>query len=211
MSDRATSVIVVSAPSGAGKSTVLARVLQEVGEIRFSISHTTRKRRGDEKDGVDYYFVDIPTFNALKAQGKLLESAQVHGHLYGTGLAELERAGREGVDLLLDVDVQGASQVRDKLPDAVTVFILPPSFEELERRLRGRGLDSGTSIQKRLQAAREELGYYGVYDYAIVNDDLETCVDAFKCVIRAARCRTSRMEDKARTVLTTFQKETTDK
>ena len=211
MSDRATSVIVVSAPSGAGKSTVLARVLKEVGELRFSVSHTTRKRRGDEKDGVDYYFVDIPTFNALKAQGKMLEAAQVHGHLYGTGLAELERAGREGVDLLLDVDVQGASQVRAKLPDAVTVFILPPSFEELERRLRGRGLDSGTSILKRLEAAREELSYYGVYDYAIVNDDLDTCVDALKCVIRAARCRTSRMEDKARTVLTTFQKETTDK
>jgi guanylate kinase len=211
LSDRATSVIVVSAPSGAGKSTVLARVLKEVGEIRFSISHTTRKRRGDEQDGVDYYFVDVPAFNALKDQGKMLETAQVHGHLYGTGLAELERAGREGVDLLLDVDVQGASQVRAKLPDAVTVFILPPSFEELERRLRGRGMDSGTSIQKRLQAAREELGYYGVYDYAIVNDDLETCVEAVKCIIRAARSRTSRMEDKARTVLMTFEKETKEK
>jgi guanylate kinase len=141
----------------------------------------------------------------------MLESAQVHGHLYGTGLAELERAGREGVDLLLDVDVQGADQIRKKLPDAVTIFILPPSFEELERRLRGRGMDSGTSIQKRLQAARDELSYYGVYDYAIVNDDLEACVEAVKCVIRAARCRTSRMEDKARTVLMTFEKETKER
>jgi len=211
LSDRATSVIVVSAPSGAGKSTVLSRVLKEVGQIRFSISHTTRKPRGDEKDGVDYYFVDKPAFESLRDQGKLLESAQVHGHLYGTGLAELERAGREGVDLLLDVDVQGASQVRAKLPDAVTVFILPPSFEELERRLRGRGMDSGTTIKRRLDAAREELGYYGVYDYAIVNDDLETCVEALKCVIRAARNRVSRMEEKARTVLMTFEKETKER
>ncbi len=211
MSDRATSVFVVSAPSGAGKSTVLGRVLREVGQIRFSVSHTTRTQRGDERDGVDYYFVERAAFEALRDQGKLLEWAQVHGQLYGTGLAELERAGREGVDLLLDIDVQGADLVRRKLPDAVTVFILPPSYEELERRLRGRGLDSSTSIRQRLDAAREEMGLYGVYDYAIVNDDLDACVESLKCVIRAARCRTSRMQEKARTVLMTFQKEKADK
>jgi guanylate kinase len=209
--DRATSVFVVSAPSGAGKSTVLARVLREVGQIRFSVSHTTRQPRDNEKDGVDYHFVDRGAFEALCDQGKMLESAQVHGQLYGTGLAELERAGREGVDLLLDIDVQGADLVRRKLPDAVTVFILPPSFEELERRLRGRGMDSGTSIRQRLDAAREEMTYYGVYDYAIVNDDLDACVESLKCVIRAARCRASRMQEKARTVLMTFQKETSDR
>jgi guanylate kinase len=211
LSDRATSVFVVSAPSGAGKSTVLWRVLKEVGQIRFSVSHTTRRPRDNEKDGVDYHFVERAAFEALRDQGKLLESAQVHGQLYGTGLAELERAGREGVDLLLDIDVQGADQVRRKLPDAVTIFILPPSYEELERRLRGRGMDSSTSIRKRLDAAREEMGYYGVYDYAIVNDDLDACVESLKCVIRAARCRASRMQEKARTVLMTFQKETNDR
>jgi guanylate kinase len=211
LSERFTSVFVVSAPSGAGKSTVLQRVLREVGQIRFSVSHTTRKQRGDEKDGVDYHFVDRTAFEALRDQNKMLEWAQVHGQLYGTGLAELDRAGREGVDLLLDIDVQGAAKVREKLPDAVTVFILPPSFEELERRLRGRGLDSSTSIRKRLDAAREEMGYYGLYDYAIVNDDLDACVASLKCVIRAARFRTSRMQEKARTVLMTFQKETNEK
>ncbi len=211
MSERFTNVFVVSAPSGAGKSTVLARVLKEVGHLSFSISHTTRKPRENERDGVDYHFVDWATFEGLRDQGKMLESAQVHGQLYGTGLAELDRAGREGVDLLLDIDVQGADQVRKKLPDAVTIFILPPSYEELERRLRGRGLDSSTSIRKRLDAAREEMGFYGVYDYAIVNDDLDACVESLKCVIRAARCRTSRMQEKARTVLMTFQKETNEK
>ncbi len=206
MSDRATSVFVVSAPSGAGKSTVLSRVLKEVGQLRFSVSHTTRKPRENEVDGVDYHFVDMATFESLRDQRLLLEWAQVHGHFYGTGLAELDRAGREGVDLLLDIDVQGAALVRSKLPEAVTIFILPPSYEELERRLRGRGLDSGTTIRRRLDAAREEMGYYGVYDYAIVNDDLDGCVDALKCVIRAARYRVSRMQEKARTVLMTFDK-----
>jgi guanylate kinase len=202
---------VVSAPSGAGKSTVLQRVLKEVGKIRFSVSHTTRQPRENERDGVDYHFVDHATFESLAGQGKMLEWAQVHGQLYGTGLAELDRAGKEGVDLLLDIDVQGADLVRRKLPDAVTVFILPPSHEELERRLRGRGLDSSTSIRRRLDAAREEMRLYGVYDYAIVNDDLDACVESLKCVIRAARCRTSRMQEKARTVLMTFQKETNEK
>ena len=204
MSDRATSVIVVSAPSGAGKSTVLGRVLKEVGQIRFSVSHTTRAPRPGEQDGVDYHFVQKPAFESLRDQGKLLEWAQVHGQLYGTGLAELERAGREDVDLLLDIDVQGAALVRAKYPDAVTVFILPPSYEDLERRLRGRGKDDESAIRRRLQAARMELSYYGVYDHAIVNDDLDACVETLKCVIRAARCRVKMMQDKARTILMTF-------
>lgn len=211
MSDRATSVIVVSAPSGAGKSTVLGRVLKEVGQLRFSVSHTTRAPRPGEKDGVDYHFVDKATFESLRDQGKLLEWAKVHGHLYGTGLAELDRAGREDVDLLLDIDVQGAALVRGKLPDAVTVFILPPSYEDLERRLRGRGKDDESAIRRRLQAARMELSYYGVYDYAIVNDELEACVDTLKCVIRAARGRVSRMQEKARTILMTFDEGDKDK
>ncbi|HTO98733.1 MAG TPA: guanylate kinase, partial [Myxococcales bacterium] len=139
MSESKGSVIVVSAPSGAGKTTVLARVLAEMPGLRFSVSHTTRAPRDGERDGCDYHFVDRPTFERLRDRGELLEWAEVHGNLYGTAMAEIARAQRDRTDLLLDVDVQGAAQVRARVEAAVTVFILPPSFEVLEQRLRGRG------------------------------------------------------------------------
>ena len=132
MSDRRPTVIVVSAPSGAGKTTILARVLRDLGGIRFSVSHTTRPPRGAERDGVEYHFVDQEAFLRLREAGGLLEWAEVHGNLYGTGVAEIERASAAGVDILLDLDVQGAAQVRQRIKDAVTVFILPPSYEVLE-------------------------------------------------------------------------------
>lgn len=196
----------VSAPSGAGKSTVVARVLSEVEGLRFSVSHTTRPPRPGERDGVEYHFVEKGDFERLRDGGQLLEWAEVYGHLYGTGLAELERARRDGMDLLLDLDVQGAAQVRKKAPDAVTVFVLPPSYEALERRLRGRGQDDEATISRRLQLAREEASLFAAYDYAIVNDDLEACVGAFKAIIRAARFRVGRMEGRARQILKTFEK-----
>ncbi len=205
MSERQVSVIVVSAPSGAGKTTVLARVLDELAGIRFSVSHTTRSPRGHERDGVEYHFVDRERFLGLRDAGGLLEWAEVHGNLYGTGFAEVERAQREGLDLLLDVDVQGAAQVRRRIPDAVTVFLLPPSYQALERRLRGRAQDDEQAIRRRLAMAGREIGSFENYHYAIVNEDLEVCVEELKSIVRAARCRVALVAGRARTIERTFQ------
>jgi guanylate kinase len=204
LSERPPDVIVVSAPSGAGKSTVLGRILEELPGLRFSVSHTTRKPREGETEGVHYHFVSKRAFEELKASGRMLEWAHVHDHLYGTSHAEYERARAEGVDLLLDLDVQGAAQVRVKVPDAVTVFIMPPSFEALRRRLRGRGSESEAVIERRLRAATEEASLYAEYEYVLVNDDLDRCVESLKCVIRAARLRASRMQAEAGRILDTF-------
>ena len=205
MSERAPIVIVVSAPSGAGKTTVIERVLSDVPGIRFSVSHTTRPPRGDEREGVDYHFVDRPTFERLRAEGKLLESAEVHGNLYGTSRAELERARAEGRDVLLDLDVQGAAQVRACLPEVVTVFILPPSYPALEQRLRGRGQDDPATIERRLAVAAREIAKVTEYDYALVNDDVDACVEELKTIIRAERCRVSVMGERVREVCKSFE------
>ncbi|MFI4946007.1 MAG: guanylate kinase, partial [Burkholderiales bacterium] len=167
-------------------------------------SHTTRPPRAGEREGVDYHYVDRPTFERLRADGKLLESAEVHGNLYGTGRAEIDRARAEGVDVLLDLDVQGAAQVRERMKDAVTVFILPPSYQELEQRLRRRGQDDEPTIERRLAAAAREIGAFENYDYALVNDDFDACVEGLKCIIRAARSRVSAVAERARAICRTF-------
>jgi len=205
LSDRSPVVVVVSAPSGAGKSTVVARVLRELGGVRFSVSHTTRPPRRDERDGVDYHFVDPAAFGRLRDEGRLLEWAEVHGNLYGTALAELEQARSQRMDVLLDLDVQGAAQVRDRIAGSLTVFILPPSYRVLERRLRGRGDDDEATIRRRLAAAGREIGAFEHYDYAIVNEELELCVDELKSIIRAARCRVPAAAERARAIEKTFE------
>jgi guanylate kinase len=206
LSDRVPNLIVVSGPSGAGKSTVLARVLAEMERLQFSISHTTRTPRPGEKDGVDYHFAHRPEFVAMRDAGEFLEWAEVHGELYGTARSEYDRAREQGVDLLLDVDVQGAAQVRAQFADAVSIFILPPSYLALERRLRGRGPNDEAQFRRRLDAAREELSLYHEYEYAIVNENLEDSVEELKSVIRAARCRTARVDALAQRILGTFPK-----
>jgi guanylate kinase len=207
LNEREPNLVVVSGPSGAGKSTVLARVLAEMDRLRFSISHTTRPPRPGEEDGVQYHFVAREAFTAMKARGEFLEWAEVHGQLYGTARSEYDRAREQGVDLLLDVDVQGAAQVRMQFAGAVSVFILPPSYLALERRLRGRGPHDEEEFERRLAAAREELSLYREYEYAIVNESLEDSVEDLKSVIRAARCRTARVEATAQRILGTFPKE----
>ena len=204
MSKAGCSVIVVSAPSGAGKSTVLKRVLHELKELRFSVSHTTRPPRAGETDGVEYHFVSEAAFEEQRERGSFLEWAEVYGHRYGTSRAELQRAEREGLDLVLDVDVQGAAQARALLEDALSVFILPPSFQDLERRLRGRGQDDDRTIAQRLAGAHRELTAWREYDYVLVNDELDGCVEDLKSVIRAARRRRSRMCGRAAQILETF-------
>ena len=197
-------VIVVSGPSGAGKSTILQRALLEVPHLRFSVSHTTRPPRPGEREGTDYHFVSRDEFMRLAVGEKFLEWAEVHGQCYGTARSEYARAGDERADLLLDLDVQGAESVRAKFLDAVSVFILPPSYEHLARRLRSRGPTDDAAYARRLAVAREELQLFPKYDYAIINDDLDESVESLKAIIRAARCRTSRIEPAARRILSTF-------
>ena len=197
---------VLSGPSGVGKSTVVAHMRKEHPEVWLSVSATTRKPRPGEKDGVEYHFVPRAEFLAMREAGQFLEWAEVHGELYGTSRSEYDRAREQGVDLLLDVDVQGAAQVRARFADAVSIFILPPSYLALERRLRGRGPNDEAQFRRRLDAAREELSLYRDYEYAIVNEHLEDSVEELKSVIRAARCRTTRVDGLAQRILGTFPK-----
>lgn len=207
MSERRSNLIVVSAPSGTGKSTLLARILREVPGLRFSVSHTTRRPRLGEQDGVQYHFVSREVFDAMIREDLLLEWANVHGELYGTARAEYDLARAAGQDLLLDIDVQGAAKVRARFEEAVSIFILPPSAAALEARLRGRAQDREESIKTRLLNARSELGSYREYAYVVVNDDLESCALALQCIIRAGRCRTSQVEPTAERIVATFKDE----
>ena len=207
MSRRFSNLVVVSGPSGAGKTSVLTRVMAELEDIRFSVSHTTRAPRPGEKDGVEYHFVTRREFERLISEGSFLEWAEVHGEMYGTSRSEYDRAMREGMDLLLDIDVQGADQVRQKFDDVVTVFVIPPSYQDLERRLRGRGPDDEASFDRRLAVAGEEMAHFRKYQYAIVNVDLPASVEALKTIVRAARLRTSRVAETAEKILSTFETE----
>ena len=198
-------VFIISAPSGSGKSTLVARLLTEVRDLMFSISYTTRKPRGSEKDGQSYRFISREEFEAMIARNEFLEWAQVFGNYYGTHRGILEDARAQGKDLLLDIDVQGARQLVVTVPQAVTVFILAPSRQILEQRLRARGEDRDEVIERRLKEAAEEIRNYGAYDYVLINRDLEESVAVLCAIVRAERARRSRIEDRIQPILETFQ------
>jgi guanylate kinase len=178
---------VVSAPSGTGKTTVCKALVAADPGLRFSVSHTTRPPRPGEREGVDYHFVSRGRFGELVAAGAFLEHAEYAGNLYGTSLAAIDGPLAEGVDLLLEIEVQGAGQVRARRPDARLVFLLPPSLDALEARLRGRGSDGPEVIRARLELARRELESVALFDYLVVNDELARCVDAVREIVAAER------------------------
>jgi len=200
-------VFIISAPSGSGKSTLVRRVLEaENGRLAFSVSWTTRAPRGQEADGHDYRFVSREEFEAAIERGEFLEWADVFGNYYGTHRSVLERAEAEGTDLVLDIDVQGARQLKSRLLDAVSVFILAPSRDVLEQRLRARSEDSGEVISRRLMGAEEEIRRSDDYDYVIVNDEVERAADVLWSIVKAERARQKRMRGEVQRILGTFER-----
>lgn len=197
-------LIVVSAPSGAGKSSLAERVLKRVADLRFSISYTTREPRGAEEDGVDYHFISENDFSAMRERHEFLECAEVHGNLYGTHEKPVEELLAQGLDVMLDIDVQGAEQVRWRVPEAILIFILPPSSEVLENRLRARNLNAPDDIQRRLRNAAIEVQLYERFDYVVLNDDLDRALDQLEAIIIAERCRPDRQRNRIESVIATF-------
>ena len=189
-------IFILSAPSGAGKTTIYREALKAIKNLEFSISLTTRVRRKNEADGIDYSFVSEEEFNRRQSSGELAESARVFESSYGTPRAPLDAAIASGHDILLDIDIQGAQQIRAKYPrDAVSIFVLPPTLEELAGRLRGRATEDESKIQHRLQKAREEAEAYPEYDYLIVNAEIQKSVAQLETIVNAERLKVSRLRE----------------
>jgi len=195
-------LIILSSPSGAGKTTLCNRLRKEFPQLAFSVSHTTRKPRAGEQDGREYHFVDVPRFREMVDAQAFAEWAEVHGNYYGTSLREIELArANKSSGVLFDIDYQGARQIRATVPEAIAIFILPPSMEELERRLHTRASDDEATVQKRLAKAKLEIENYGLFDYLVVNDDLERAYDRLRAVVLAESARRSRKAPLAETLL----------
>jgi len=197
-------VFVLSAPSGTGKSTLAKQLVKRVGDLNFSVSFTTRKPRPGEVDGQDYFFVDDATFDEMVARDGFVEWVRVYERRYGTGKAWIQEKLQSGTDILLDIESQGARQVHQAIPDAVMVFLLPPSSAELSARLRGRGDESEEQVRIRLDYARHELAQFDGYDYLVVNDTVDQAYLRLESIITATRCRRERMEATARRILDSF-------
>lgn len=199
-----TNVFIISAPSGSGKSTLVSRLLASDPDLLFSVSYTTRRPRGNEIPGESYVFISREDFCRRIAADEFLEHAQVFGNFYGTHQSVLDQARSEQRDLILDIDVQGARQLKERIPDAVSVFILAPSRDILEQRLRARSEDSEEVIQRRLKEAAEEIRNHNQYDYILVNHQVEESVGTLAAIVRAERVRRFRMEEKIRPILDSF-------
>jgi guanylate kinase len=182
-------LFVITAPSGAGKTSLIDALVRADPSLKLSISYTTRAPRPGEKDGVDYHFVDEPAFLGMQERGEFLESAEVHGYRYGTSRKVITEALARGEDLILEIDWQGARQVRGIYPECVGIFILPPSIEELERRMRSRGQDADPVIRRRLDNARGEMEHAGEFHYAIINKDFDTARQELAAIIRKERAK----------------------
>jgi len=176
-------LFVIAAPSGAGKTTIVGKLIARNPELRFSISYTTRTKRQTEVDGADYLFVDVAEFTSLRASGELLEHAEVFDNLYATSRSQVEQHLEEGHSVILEIDWQGARQVRESMPECITIFVMPPSLQELERRLRDRRTDNTEVIERRLRDALGDMSHWDEFDYIIINDDLEQAVASLNDVI----------------------------
>lgn len=190
-------LLVLSAPSGTGKTTIARRIVDEIPEAAFSISCTTRKPRGQEENEVDYRFLSEQAFSAMLKDDAFAEWAEVHGNFYGTPRSEVDDALAKGRVVVFDIDVQGGEQLKARYPSAVTVLVLPPSYQELERRLRNRGTNEDHDIERRLLAAQSEIKRGKSYDYCVVNDVLDLAIDEVKAIVRAERSRTGRVNFQA--------------
>jgi guanylate kinase len=197
-------LFIVSAPSGAGKTTLVERLVDLVPHLRMSRSYTSREARAGEADGVDYNFVSRGRFEAMVEGGEFLEWADVFGNLYGTGAADTERLLAAGEDVVLVIDVQGARKVRRRGVEVTTVFVMPPSFQVLEQRLRGRCKDSEAAIVRRLEVARQEVAAYTEYEFVVINDELEATVERLRAIMLAERSRLASMRAQAELIVRTF-------
>ncbi|WP_333839535.1 guanylate kinase [Pelomicrobium sp.] len=199
-------LFIVTAPSGAGKTSLVAALLARDRNLRLSVSYTTRLPREGEVNGHHYHFVDPPTFQKMLERGEFLESAEVYGNRYGTSQAWVRRALEAGTDVLLEIDCQGAAQVRRLMPEAVGIFILPPSMEVLKRRLEKRGTETPEAIERRLKAAREEMSRVGEFDYVIINDRFDEALEDLASVVRAERLKRERQLERHRSLIEALTK-----
>ena len=194
----------ISAPSGSGKTSLANRALEEIPKLKFSVSHTTRKPRPGERDQVEYFFVSEKEFEEMIGQGTFLEHARVYGNYYGTSRAFVDEQLSVGYDVLVDLDVQGAAQVKKSYPEAILVFVFPPSLEVLKTRLKNRGLDDPSIIDKRLRIAKKEIQRYTDYQYVIINREIEESLVELKSIIQVAGCRLEKRKDLAAQIIKTF-------